>query len=178
LTTTAGFQLFMTGKASMGIIGHWFYPAFASTSGLHFDVAPVPIGPAGTTHSRTNIGGTGISICAKTKYPEQAWRFVKFWAGIQGQTAIAKSGLWVPALRNVGQSAAYTTGNSALAHATLFTEVLSKGYVHSLPISTAWPEFSIPWTTVLQDQIWQGAKAAAPLLPPLDKTINADIAKY
>jgi multiple sugar transport system substrate-binding protein len=178
LTTTAGFQLFMTGRASMGIVGHWFYPAFSGTSGLNFDVAPVPIGPGGSKHSRTNIGGTGISILAKTKYPEQCWRFVKFWAGIQGQTAIAKSGLWVPALKNIGQSTNYTKGNPAMAHATIFTDVLSKGYVHSLPISTAWPEFSIPWTTVLQDQIWQGGKTAAPLLPPLDKTINADIKKY
>jgi multiple sugar transport system substrate-binding protein len=178
LTTTPGFQMFMTGKVSMGIVGHWFYGAFAGTKGLNFDVAPVPIGPDGAKHSRTNIGGTGISIMAKTKYPEQCWRFVKFWAGIQGQTAIAKSGLWVPALKNIGTSPAYTKSNSALAHATIFTDVLAKGYVHSLPISTAWPEFSVPWTTVLQDQIWNGTKKAADVLPALDKTINADLKKY
>lgn len=178
LTTTPGFQLFMTGKASMGIVGHWFYSAFSGTSGLNFDLAPVPIGPDGARYSRTNIGGTGISICAKTKYPEQAWRFVKFWAGIQGQTAIANSGLWVPALKNIGQSAAYTKSNAALAHATIFTEVLAKGYVHSLPISTAWPEFSVPWNTTIVDQVWSGSKKAADVLPALDKTINADIAKY
>ncbi len=178
LTSTPGFQLFMTGKVSMGIVGHWFYGAFAGTKGLNFDVAPVPIGPSGGKHSRTNIGGTGISITAKTKYPEQCWRFVKFWAGLQGQTAIAKSGLWVPALRNIGSSPAYTKSNSALAHATIFTDVLAKGYVHSLPISTAWPEFSVPWGTVLQDQIWNGTKKAADVLPALDKTINADIAKF
>ncbi len=178
LTTTPGFQLFMTGKASMGIVGHWFYPAFAGTSGLNFDLAPVPIGPDGAKYSRTNIGGTGISISAKTKYPEQCWRFVKFWAGIQGQTAIAKSGLWVPALKNIGSSAAYTKSNAALAHATIFTDVLAKGYVHSLPISTAWPIFSVPWSSAIQDQIWGGSKKAADVLPALDRTINTDIQKY
>lgn len=178
LTTTAGFQLFMTGKVSMGIVGHWFYGAFAGTKGLNFDIAPVPIGPGGNKYSRTNIGGTGISIMAKTKYPEQCWRFVKFWAGLQGQTAIAKSGLWVPALKSVGASAAYTKSNSAMAHATIFTDVLAKGYVHSLPISTAWPIFSVPWSSAIQDQIWQGGKSASGVLPGVDKTINADIAKY
>ena len=69
LITTPGFQMFMTGKASMGIVGHWFYGAFAGVKGLNFDVAPVPIGPDGSKHSRTNIGGTGISILAKTKEP-------------------------------------------------------------------------------------------------------------
>jgi multiple sugar transport system substrate-binding protein len=178
LTTTPGFQLFMNGKVSMGIVGHWFYGAFAGTKGLNFDIAPVPIGPSGAKHSRTNIGGTGISISAKTKYPEQAWRFVKFWAGIQGQTAIAKSGLWVPALKNIGKSPAYTGSNSAMAHATIFTDNLSKGYVHSLPISTAWPEFSVPWNTTISDQIWTGAKTAAAALPGLNNTINQNIKKF
>ncbi len=178
LTTTPGFQMFMNGTASMGIVGHWFYGAFAGTKGLNFDIAPVPIGPNGSNYSRTNIGGTGISILAKTKYPEQCWRFAKFWAGIQGQTAIAKSGLWVPALKNIGSSPAYTKSNSAMAHATIFTDVLAKGYVHSLPISTAWPIFSVPWSSAIQDQIWQGGKAATSVLPGVDKTINADIAKY
>jgi multiple sugar transport system substrate-binding protein len=177
LTSQAGFQLFMTGRASMGIVGHWFYPAFAGTSGLHFDIAPIPVGPDGGTHSRTNLGGTGISILATTKYPKQCWRFVKYWAGLQGQTAIAKSGLWVPALKNVGQSAAYTRSNAAMAHATVFTNVLKEGYVHSLPISQAWPEFSIPWGNVLT-QIWEGKQTATRALLPLDKVINADIKKY
>lgn len=138
----------------------------------------MPIGPDGAKHSRTNIGGTGISISSKTKYPEQAWRFAKFWAGIQGQTAIAKSGLWVPALKNIGQSAAYTKSNAALEHATIFTDVLSKGDVHSLPISTAWPIFSVPWASAIQDQIWAGTKKAADVLPALDKMINANLRKY
>jgi multiple sugar transport system substrate-binding protein len=174
LATTPGFQLFMNGKVSMGIVGHWFYGAFAATKGLNFDIAPVPIGPSGSKHSRTNIGGTGIN----TKYPEQAWLFVKFWAGIQGQTAIAKSGLWVPALKNIGKSAAYTKSNSAMAHATIFTENLSKGYVHSLPISTAWPEFSVPWNSTIVDKIWAGTTSAAAALPGLNSTINQNIKKF
>jgi multiple sugar transport system substrate-binding protein len=176
-TSEPGFQLFMTNRASMGIVGHWFYNAFAGTKGLNFDIAPVPIGPNGDAYSRTNIGGTGISIMAKTKYPEQCWRFVKYWAGMQGQQVITKEGLWVPALKNLGQSSAYKQSNGAMQHATIFTEVLKEGYVHSLPISQAWPEFSIPWTNDTTS-IWQGKKSAQSTLPGTDKTINADIKKY
>jgi len=177
LLSEMGFQLFMTNRASMGIVGHWFYNAFAGTKGLNFDIAPVPIGPGGDAYSRTNIGGTGISIMAKTKYPEQCWRFVKYWAGLQGQQVIAKEGLWVPALKNLGQSSAYKQSNGAMQHATNFTEILQEGHVHSLPISQAWPEFSIPWTNEMNN-IWQGKKTAQSALPALDKTINADIKKY
>jgi multiple sugar transport system substrate-binding protein len=177
LTSQPGFQLFQTGQASMGIVGHWFYPAFSTTSGLEFDIAPVPIGPNGGAHSRTNIGGTGISIMAKTKYPEQCWRFVKFWAGAQGQQAIAKAGLWVPGLKNVGSSGAYNSSNNAMSHAQVFTQVLRDGWVYSLPISPAWPEFSIPWGNVLTD-IWEGKTSAKSALAGLDAQINSDLTKF
>lgn len=178
LTTTSGVQLFQTGRASMGITGHWNYSALSQTAGLHFDIAPIPIGPHGDPYSRTNIGGTGISISAKTKYPEQCWRFVKFWAGLHGQSAIAQSGLFVPALKSVGQSAAYTKSNNAMPHALIFTEILKEGHVHALPISRAWPEFMVPFRSLLESQVWQGTRSAAQVLPGLDRTINADIQKY
>lgn len=177
LTSQPGNQLFMTGQASMGIVGHWFYPAFSGAHGLQFDIAPIPIGPDGGTRSRTNIGGTGISISAKTRYPEQAWRFVRYWAGQQGQQTIAKAGLWVPALKNIGQSSAYNSSNGAMAHAQVFTEVLREGSVYSLPISPAWPDFSIPWGNVLTN-IWQGKATARSALPGLDAQINQDLQKF
>ncbi|MBO0701575.1 MAG: sugar ABC transporter substrate-binding protein [Candidatus Dormibacteraeota bacterium] len=177
LTSQPGNQLFQTGQASMGIVGHWFYPAFSTTHGLEFDIAPIPIGPDGGAHSRTNIGGTGISISAKTKYPEQCWRFVKYWAGMQGQRTIAKDGLWVPALKNVGESSAYNSSNGAMKHAQVFTEVLREGNVYSLPISPAWPDFSIPWGNVLTN-VWQGKASAKSVLHGLDHQINADLQKF
>jgi hypothetical protein len=64
-----------------------------------------------------------------------------------------------------------------MQHATVFTNVLKQGFVHSLVISPAWPQFSIPWGNVMTD-IWQGKTTAKAALPGLDKTINADIKKY
>jgi len=90
---------------------------------------------------------------------------------------IAQEGLWVPALKNLGQSAAYKQSNGAMQHATNFTNILQEGHVHSLPISQAWPEFNIPWTNEMNN-IWQGKKSTAQTMPALDKTINADIKKY
>ncbi len=102
---------------------------------------------------------------------------MKYWAGLQGQNTIARDGLWVPALKNIGQSSSYTHSNSAMAHATVFTNVLKEGYVHPLPISRAWPDFSIPWFTIMTD-IWDGKTSAASALAALDTTINSDIKKY
>lgn len=174
LLSQPGFQLFQTGKASMGIVGHWFYGAFAATQGLNFDIAPVPIGPSGGSSSRTNTGGTGISVSAKTKYPDQAWRFAKYWGGPE---AAAMRNIWLPPLQNVGYSSAYAQSNAAMQHANLFLDVLKSGDVHSLPISRAWSTFSIPWNTVTTD-IWDGKKSTGQTLTALDQTINQDIQQY
>lgn len=174
LQAQAGFQLFMAGQASMGIVGHWFYGAFAGASGLNFDIAPVPIGPNGASYSRTNTGGTGIAISAKTKHPDQAWRFAKYWGGPE---AAAMRNQWLPPLQNVGYSSSYAQSNSAMAHANLFLDVLKSGHTHSLPISRAWPTFSIPWNTVTTD-IWDGKKTVSQSFSNLDQTINKDIQQY
>lgn len=174
LTAQAGFQQFMSGKASMGIAGHWFYGAFAGASGLNFDIAPIPIGPNGGGTSRTNTGGTGISIGAKTKHPDQAWRFAKYWAGPE---ACAMRSQWLPPLQSVGYAPAYAQSNAAMAHANLFLDILKSGNTHSLPISRAWPDFSVPWNTITTD-IWDGKKTASASFTDLDKTINQNIQQY
>jgi multiple sugar transport system substrate-binding protein len=168
----------MNGKASMGILGHWFFQDFAAVKGLNFDIAPIPMGPDAPGHSATALGGIGLAISAKTKYPEQCWRFVKYWTGLQGQQGFAASGLWVPTLRSIGQSAQYKAANSSAPHATLYTDVLAKGYVHSLPITQAWGQLSTPWANTLIDQVWSGKQSAAAALPALNTTINADLKKY
>jgi len=173
LTSQAGFQLFMNGQTSMGIVGHWFYGAFAGASGLNFDIAPVPIGPNGGSFSRTNSGGTGISIVAKTKHPEEAWRFAKYWGGPE---ACAMRNQWLPPLQSVGYSSSYAQSNSAMAHADLFLDVLKSGHTHSLPISPAWATFSVPWNTATTD-IWDGKKNVS-AFTALDQTINQDIQQY
>lgn len=173
LTSQAGFQQFMNGQTSMGVVGHWFYGAFAKTSGLNFDIAPIPIGPNGGSSSRTNTGGTGISILAKTKHPAEAWRFAKYWGGPE---ACAMRSAWLPPLQNVGYSSTYTQSNSAMAHANLFLDVLKSGSTHSLPITPAWATFSIPWNTITTD-IWDGKKNVG-ALAALDQTINRDIQQF
>ena len=179
LTTTPGFQLFMTGKASMGIVGHWFYPAFAGTQGLNFDIAPVPIGPNGDQplahqHRRHRH---------QHQRQDEVPRAVLALRQVLGRHAGPDGHREV---RPVGAGAARTSASrrpTPSPTARWPTPRSSptcwhKGYVHSLPISTAWPDSVCPGRTVLQDQIWAGSKTAAAALPGLDKMINADIKKY
>lgn len=177
LEAQTGSQLLLSGRASMGIVGHWTFQDFAA-AGLPFDLAPIPIGPDGGSHSATGLGGIGLAMSSKTKYPEQCWRFIKYWTGLQGETQFAASGLWVPTLRNVGQSAAYMKANAAVPHPGLFPDVLKEGYAYSLPITRAYPYYMNAWANTLIDQVWSGKQTARAVLPGLDNTINAAIKKY
>ncbi|GCE22927.1 ABC transporter substrate-binding protein [Dictyobacter kobayashii] len=172
LQSQSGYQLFQTGKASMCIVGHWFYDAFSQTSGLNFDIAPVPVGPSGS-RSGTNLEGTGISIVARSQYPDEAWRFVKYWGGPEANLERLN---WLPTLKSVGSSAEFKKANAALDHATLFTEALEVGAAAAEPVSRAWPNFSTDWLTILDD-IWNGKKSAADL-KALDSKVNKAIQAY
>lgn len=175
LQSQSGYQLFQTGKTSMTIVGHWFYDAFTQTKGLNFDIAPIPIGPDGGSHSATDMGGNGVSISARSKYLEEAWRFVSFYGGPEATTF--RTSIWIPTLKSVGDSQAFKKANAALEHANLFTDVLKAGYVHNLPITTAWPNFSTQWINVMND-IWDGKKQANTALKDLDGYVNKALQQY
>ncbi len=174
LQSQTGFQLFQTGKAAMTIVGHWYYDAFTATKDLHFDIAPLPIGPDGGSHSATDMGGNGVSITAKSKYLEEAWKFVSFYGGPE---ATKQRTIWVPTLKSVGDSQEIRRANAAMDHANLFTDVLKAGYVHNLPVTRAWPNFVNEYSTVLPD-IWNGNKKADAALKDLDAYINKSIQQY
>jgi multiple sugar transport system substrate-binding protein len=174
LQSQNGFQLFQTGKAAMTIVGHWYYDAFASTKGLHFDIAPLPIGPMGSSHSATNMGGNGVSISKQTKYPDEAWKFIRYYGGAE---ATAMRTIWVPTLKSVGASQTWKNANAALDHAELFTSVLNAGYVHNLPVSRAWENVTTQYGNVLTD-IWDGKQKASNVLKDLDTYVNKAIQQY
>jgi multiple sugar transport system substrate-binding protein len=43
------------------------------------------------------LGGLGYAIAANTKYPEEAWEFVKFIAGPEGNRIQGEDGIDIPA---------------------------------------------------------------------------------
>ncbi len=168
IATQAGPDMFMGGRAAMVLVGHWMYPAFSGVDGLEFEVAVLPLGPQGTT-PKTDLGSTGLAISATSDMQDQAWEFVKFSTGVEGQTIIAESGLFVPVLKSVGQSAAYLDAHPAIQNATVFTDALA----HSvpLPISAAWGEISAIWDRDL-GAVWRGEASAEEVCANLEPQIN------
>ena len=87
-------ELFSTGRVAMVMTNAARIPTFMDADFV-WDVAPLPAGPDGT---RANtLGGAGYVMSATSEHPEEAWTFLKFLAGTEGQSIFASTGVAVPA---------------------------------------------------------------------------------
>ncbi len=89
-------------KVAMVISGNWMIPFLADQFpnfkyGTDWDMAPLPAGKDGrVTMAYTVI----LGINAKTKHPQEAWNFVKFVTGPQGQEdLVVKAGQTLPSMK-------------------------------------------------------------------------------
>ena len=64
----------------------------------HFAIAPLPAGDAG---SKTALRGVAAMLSAQSHYPEEAWDFIKFAAGFEGQKMNALEASKFPTLTAV-----------------------------------------------------------------------------
>jgi multiple sugar transport system substrate-binding protein len=167
-------DLFAQGKAAMALTGHWMYQQFATTSGLNFDVAALPMGPDGT-NPKSDIGTTGLAIAADSNNKEAAWEFVKFSCGPEGQQIIAKSGLFVPVLHSVVSSPAFTGAHARLKNTGIFAGALQNA--NYLPITPAWGKIE-PLVISQSTAVLQGKKSAdafaSSIAPQIDSLLKSD----
>jgi multiple sugar transport system substrate-binding protein len=169
--TQGGVDVFLAGRASMTLTGHWMYPAMAQLSAdgaLDFDIGILPVGPSGTT-AKTDLGGTGLSILASTEYGQQAWEFVKFSTSPEGQAVIASSGLFVPVLKTQSVQDAFAGAHGEVQNFGVFTSGLQNAV--PLPISAKWGELSAAWARET-DKVLQGQAQAADVYPALETELN------
>jgi len=153
-TTTAaqyGGDLFQAGKAAMTTIGHWAVPGYAE-AGLNFDVVQMPAGPAGRA---TSVNSAGFVIAKNTKYPDAAWKFLKFVISTPAQTRLAELGFACPVLKSVAESPAFLDQPIKINH-KVFLDSLE--FARMKPVFKGYDE----WASVIGDgmaPIWAGEEA-------------------
>ncbi len=84
-------QMLETGKVAMLIDGSWSLQELAA-SGMNVGMAPLPSYGEVLTTGQAHLH----CVAAGTKYPEQAWEFVKFLSSLDYQGSLVSSGLWMP----------------------------------------------------------------------------------
>lgn len=122
-------QLFVQQKLATMVNGRWVVPLLrqqAQTEGDKFewDVWPLPAGPKG---SITGVDATGYAMSAETQHPKAAWAWIAFLSSQNASATFAKSGLIVPARRDVAESEAFLSPAQMPQHSSVFLEVLDSG---------------------------------------------------
>jgi multiple sugar transport system substrate-binding protein len=95
------YQLFRDGRIAFFFCGRWLMPEIAGRAKFDWDIVPVPAGPAG---SNTLHGGTGLAIWKDTPHPDEAKRFLKYYAGRKGSAVAMQSGRYVPVYEKLAYS--------------------------------------------------------------------------
>ncbi len=156
-----GWDGLLSGVAAMGFSGHWSVPEYAQ-AGLNFDVAPVPMGPAGRV---TGVNSAGFVISKDSPNPDAAWEFVKFAVSEAGQSELANIGLAVPILESVANSDAYLGQEVQINHA-LFVEALE--YAHMKPVFRGYEE----WSGAVGDALSLSWTEGVPLEESLEEAVE------
>ena len=130
-----GWDGFLSGVAAMGVSGHWSIPEYSAVA-FKWDIAPMPMGPAGRA---TSVNSAGFVIAKDSKNPEAAWEFVKYAFSDAGQAELAKIGLAIPVRMSVAESAAYLGQATKIDH-SIYVKALD--YARMKPVFKGYEEWS------------------------------------
>lgn len=87
------FQLFRDGRLAVYFAGRWIVPELLGKTSFAWDVFSVPAGTAGSV---TVHGGTVLSVWSKSRHPEEARAFVRFYASQDGARRSMLAGRYAP----------------------------------------------------------------------------------
>ena len=144
-----GGDLFQAKVAAMTPMGHWAVPGY-NTGGFKYDAVPMPKGPAG--HA-TSVNSAGFVVAKVTKYPQEAFDFIKFVLSQSGQTRLAELGFACPVLKTVAESPIFLQQSGSTLNQQVFLDSLA--FAHMKPVFKGYDE----WASVVGDgmgAVWRG----------------------
>lgn len=160
-------QMFQGGQVAMTMTNAARIPTFQEAD-FNWDVAPLPMGPTGI---RSNTaGGAGYVISSTTKYPEEAFTFLSFLAGEEGQSIFASTGVAVPAYDSPKTKEAFI---NALPEGvgSLFIEETAHGKLP--PLFNGWVEINTTIVSPALDLIYIGEATAEEAITKIADQVQA-----
>lgn len=96
-------QLFLEGKLGMHISGRWMIPKYRECATFRWDVINFP-------HYAASCDVTGWAISKRSKHKDSAKKFIMFISDCSSIASFTKSGLIVPARKDVANSMVFKSG--------------------------------------------------------------------
>lgn len=123
-----GSQFFMTGKVAMAHYGRYMVPAFRKAN-FDWDVQEQPLGPSGKRG--VPFGLAAISAAKNTKYPEAAYKFIKYFSSPKAVTVLNELGSSMPVLKSLTEKPEFK--NPELAPQNQQAMIAEIKYSHLIP---------------------------------------------
>lgn len=151
-------ELFTTGRVAMVISNAAQIASFLTNENLRFGIAPLPY-----RISRANtLGGAGFVMYSKSEHKEEAWKFMEFLCGPQGQSIFAKSGDAVPAMNTPETARAFANNPPSEYERRIFFTETSFGIKN--PQIPGWYDIFSNYMIREMDYVWTGQKSVVEVL--------------
>lgn len=164
-------ELFQTGRVAMAMTNAARIPTFQQAD-FRWGVAPLPAGPDGIRAN--SMSGAGYVISANTKHPEEAWTFLQFLAGEEGQTIFASTGVAVPAYRSEKTHSAFINALPE-GFGEVFLEDTEYGKIP--PLFDGWVELNSTVVTPALDLLFIGEATAEEVILGMKAEVEEFLAK-
>lgn len=113
-------QMFLQQRLAMHLSGRWLVPKYREEADFDWDVAPFPKGDAGSV---VPLDASGWAVAKDSEHKAEARKLVDFLSSKKSSEKFAKSGLIVPARRDVAESVCFLDNKKPL-HARVFLDVI------------------------------------------------------
>jgi len=169
MTDTTPLSLFESGKVAMLYAGSWDAIEFAQNSYTK-DKVDVALLPKGKVRA-TVIHGLGNVISANTKYPKEAWEFVKFLGSKEAADIQASTGTVIPAYNGTQES---WVKSQPQFHLQVYIDELAYAIPYPISKDTAvWDDLE----TKILTQVWGGQLSPEDGGKQLAQQMNQALAK-
>ena len=146
---------FSNGRLGMLLESRRATPAFRTITAFEWDVAPLPM----HKEPMTILHSDAYCLTKAAGNKDDAWRFIEFANGPEGQRIVAQTGRTVPSLVEVSRSPAFLDPDAAPKSSQVFLDALD--HMRSVPAVSTWPEIEDRAEGILENGLYQGRSPAA-----------------
>lgn len=157
-------QLFLQQKMAMHLSGRWLVPKYRQEAKFDWDIVPFPNGTKGSV---VNIDSSGYALAKSSRHKNEALKFINYISSKESLSELAKSGLIVPARKDVAYSDEFLDKNQKPASAQVFVDVIESGKV--TPVNENYQKITDKLNTALEP-LFLGQKKARQVVT--DRLVN------
>ena len=141
---------FLNGRLGMLMESRRVVPTLRTITDFEWDVAGTPMldTPASVLHSDAYCMTEGSDA------KDEAWQFMEYALGPEGQRIASEAGRTVPSLRSVAETEAFLDPNEPPANAQVFLDQIP--YLRSVPSISTWPEIEDTANGLLEEAYYGG----------------------